>query len=58
MTCKVVEDDSKYWEVVSSALAVGWLQIVVSSFESRLCCGLSCVTLHFHNEKLRNEYFI
>ncbi|OAY26794.1 nuclear pore complex protein NUP85 isoform X2 [Manihot esculenta] len=29
VTLQVVEDDSKYWEVVSSALAVGWLQIVV-----------------------------
>ncbi|XVE53748.1 hypothetical protein DITRI_Ditri03aG0027700 [Diplodiscus trichospermus] len=26
---QVVEDDPKYWEVMSSALAVGWLDIVV-----------------------------
>lgn len=26
---QVVEDDPKYWEVMSSALAVGWLNIVV-----------------------------
>ncbi|KAE8693632.1 Nuclear pore complex protein NUP85 [Hibiscus syriacus] len=26
---QVVEDDPKYWEVISSALAVGWLDIVV-----------------------------
>lgn len=26
---QAVEDDPKYWEVVSSALAIGWLDIVV-----------------------------
>lgn len=29
---QVIEDDPKYWEVMSSALAIGWLEIVVSSF--------------------------
>lgn len=29
---QVIEDEPKYWEVMSSALAVGWLDIVVSSF--------------------------
>lgn len=28
---QVVEDDPKYWEVMSSALAIGWLDIVVSA---------------------------
>lgn len=31
---QVVEDDPKYWEVISSALAVGWLEVVVSSIYS------------------------
>lgn len=31
---QVIEDDPKYWEVISSALAVGWLEIVVRSFYS------------------------
>ncbi|KAI4316102.1 hypothetical protein L6164_024116 [Bauhinia variegata] len=26
---QVIEDDPKYWEVISSSLAVGWLDIVV-----------------------------
>ncbi|KAF7830112.1 nuclear pore complex protein NUP85 [Senna tora] len=26
---QVIEDDSRYWEVISSALAVGWLDVVV-----------------------------
>ncbi|KDP34155.1 hypothetical protein JCGZ_07726 [Jatropha curcas] len=29
VTLQVVEDDSKYWEVISSVLAVGWLDIAV-----------------------------
>lgn len=29
VTLQVIEDDPKYWEVISSALAVGWLEIVV-----------------------------
>ncbi|KAG6739409.1 hypothetical protein POTOM_057005 [Populus tomentosa] len=29
VTLQFVEDDPKYWEVISSALAVGWLEIVV-----------------------------
>uniref|UniRef100_A0A2P2KFQ3 Nuclear pore complex protein Nup85 n=2 Tax=Rhizophora mucronata TaxID=61149 RepID=A0A2P2KFQ3_RHIMU len=29
VTLQAVEDDPKYWEVISSALAVGWLEIVV-----------------------------
>jgi hypothetical protein len=29
---QVIEDNTKYWEVISSALAVGWLDVVVSSF--------------------------
>ncbi|KAK9273889.1 hypothetical protein L1049_018701 [Liquidambar formosana] len=28
-TLQVIEDDSRYWEAISSALAVGWLEIVV-----------------------------
>lgn len=32
---QVIEDEPKYWEVMSSALAVGWLDIVVSSFRFR-----------------------
>lgn len=27
---QVIEDDPRYWEVMSSALSVGWLDIVVS----------------------------
>lgn len=27
---QVIEDDPRYWEVMSSALAVGWLDVVVS----------------------------
>ncbi|KAM6559555.1 hypothetical protein CsatA_028794 [Cannabis sativa] len=26
---QVIEDDSRYWEVISSALAIGWLELVV-----------------------------
>ncbi|KAK9983034.1 hypothetical protein SO802_032559 [Lithocarpus litseifolius] len=29
VTLQVIEDNPKYWEVISSALAVGWLDIVV-----------------------------
>ncbi|KAJ6758417.1 FROUNT PROTEIN-RELATED [Salix koriyanagi] len=29
VTLQVIEDDPKYWEVISSALAIGWLEIVV-----------------------------
>ncbi|XP_061964781.1 nuclear pore complex protein NUP85-like isoform X2 [Populus nigra] len=29
VTLQVIEDDPKYWEVMLSALAVGWLEIVV-----------------------------
>ncbi|KAF2285354.1 hypothetical protein GH714_000693 [Hevea brasiliensis] len=29
VTLLVIEDDSRYWEVISSALAVGWLEIAV-----------------------------
>ncbi|KAJ4708083.1 Nuclear pore complex protein Nup85 [Melia azedarach] len=29
VSLQVIEDDPKYWEVISSALAVGWLDIVV-----------------------------
>lgn len=29
---QVIEDDPIYWEVILSALAVGWLEIVVCSF--------------------------
>ncbi|KAJ4825087.1 hypothetical protein Tsubulata_035202, partial [Turnera subulata] len=29
VTLQVIEDDPKYWEIISSALAVGWLEIVV-----------------------------
>lgn len=29
---QVIEDDPKYWDVLSSALAVGWIDIVVCSF--------------------------
>lgn len=32
LSMQVIEDDPKYWEVISSALAVGWLDIVVSDF--------------------------
>ncbi|CAK7353188.1 unnamed protein product [Dovyalis caffra] len=28
VTLQVIEDDPEYWEVISSALAVGWLEIV------------------------------
>lgn len=27
---QVIEDDPRYWEAMSSALSVGWLDIVVS----------------------------
>lgn len=29
VTLQVIEDNTKYWEVISSALAVGWLEVVV-----------------------------
>ncbi|KAE8056612.1 hypothetical protein FH972_013367 [Carpinus fangiana] len=29
VTLQVIEDNTKYWEVISSALAVGWLDVVV-----------------------------
>ncbi|KAG5540710.1 hypothetical protein RHGRI_020817 [Rhododendron griersonianum] len=29
---QAIEDDDKYWEAISSALAVGWLDVAVSSF--------------------------
>ena len=29
---KVVEDNPSYWDVISSALAVGWQEIVVSGY--------------------------
>ena len=29
---QVIEEDAKYWEAISSALAVGWLDIAVCSF--------------------------
>ncbi|XP_044463513.1 nuclear pore complex protein NUP85 [Mangifera indica] len=29
ISLQVIEDDPKYWEVMSSALAIGWLEIVV-----------------------------
>ncbi|GAA0159349.1 structural protein [Lithospermum erythrorhizon] len=29
ITLQVIEDDSKYWDALSSALAVGWLDVVV-----------------------------
>lgn len=29
---QVIEDNPRYWEVIGSALAVGWLEIVVSIF--------------------------
>ena len=33
---QAIEDDPKYWEVISSALAVGWLEIVVSRLQNCL----------------------
>lgn len=27
---QVIEDDPRYWEAISSALAIGWLELVVS----------------------------
>lgn len=30
LSMQVIEDDPRYWEVMSSALSVGWLDIVVS----------------------------
>jgi len=53
---QVIEDNPKYWEVISSALAVGWLDIVVSqvlfspSFSylySLVFINLLCCALHF-----------
>uniref|UniRef100_A0A6N2NGF3 Nuclear pore complex protein Nup85 n=3 Tax=Salix viminalis TaxID=40686 RepID=A0A6N2NGF3_SALVM len=31
VTLQVIEDDPKYWEVISSALAIGWLEIVTEN---------------------------
>lgn len=31
-TSQAVEDDPKYWEAISSALAIGWLDVVVCVF--------------------------
>lgn len=30
LSLQVIEDDPRYWEVLSSALAAGWLDVVVS----------------------------
>lgn len=39
---QAIEDDPRYWEVITSALAVGWLEIVVSRLSNVLkedkCC--------------------
>lgn len=32
MPLQAIEDDPRYWEVMASALSVGWLEIVVSTF--------------------------
>lgn len=32
---QAIEDDPRYWEVMSSALSVGWLEIVVRTFWDR-----------------------
>jgi hypothetical protein len=39
MSMQVIEDDPRYWEVMSSALSVGWLDIVVSK--------VSCISIIF-----------
>lgn len=42
MHVQVIEDDPEYWEGISSALSVGWLEVVVSyltfTFYPFICC--------------------
>lgn len=48
---QVVEDDPKYWEVMSSALAVGWLDIVVSGLIVR------CSFIAYNDESMMDILF-
>ena len=44
---QAVEDHPKYWEAISSALAIGWLDIVVCIlFDWNLIGALECALLH------------
>lgn len=57
LVLQVIEDNCKYWEVLSSTLAVGWLDISVSSFVALLVLIIQWFSMFYSDEQHDKKIF-